>query len=443
MTEQTEVLFASEIEPAFLDMKVEIITIGDEILIGQIVDTNSAWMGQKLNSIGFNVQRIITIGDGLEEIKTAISESASRADVVLITGGLGPTNDDVTKVALCQYFDCSTVLHGEVLDHISTLFARFNRPVTEVNRRQAELPTACVPLHNAMGTAPGMWFDAGDTVIVSMPGVPYEMKSIMTDEVLPRLSERFNAPTILHRTLLTMGMGESWLAERIAQWENALPSGFKLAYLPSPGRVRLRISAVGDDAEALRSELENQVKTLWDLIPDLVYGFDEDTIEGVVANLLRLSGLTVSTAESCTGGTISQMLTSVPGASKYFPGGVVTYSYESKVRELKVSSDTLATQGAVSEHTVVEMAEGCKRRFGTDYAISVSGIAGPDGGTLDKPVGTVWMAICGPNGTVARKYQFGDNRERNITRSALTALNMLRKQILTDRSGQMAESSKA
>jgi len=411
-------------------MKVEIVTIGDEILIGQVVDTNSAWIGQQLNCIGAAVQRITSISDDLEAIKQSIADAAARADVVLLTGGLGPTNDDITKVALCEYFNCGTVFHGEVLDHIEQLFRRFGRTVSEVNRLQAALPEVCEPLHNAMGTAPGMWFDTGETVIVSMPGVPYEMKSIMADEVLPRLTKRFNAPTILHRTLLTMGMGESWLAERIADWEKALPKDIKLAYLPSPGKVRLRLSAIGANESVLRQELEQQVKQLWELIPELVYGFDEDTIESVVANLLRKRNLTVCTAESCTGGTISQMLTSVPGASNYFPGGVVTYSYESKMRELGVSAQMLETLGAVSEETVIEMAEGAKRKFGTDYAISVSGIAGPDGGTPDKPVGTVWMAVSGPLGTVARKHLFGDNRERNIERSALTALNMLRKEIL-------------
>lgn len=411
-------------------MKVEIVTIGDEILIGQVVDTNSAWIGQQLNSIGASVQRITSISDDLEAIKGAIAEAATRANVVLLTGGLGPTNDDITKVALCQHFNCGTVFHGEVLDHIEQLFRRFGRTVSEVNRQQAALPEVCEPLHNAMGTAPGMWFDTGETVIVSMPGVPYEMKSIMADEVLPRLVKRFNAPTILHRTVLTMGMGESWLAERIADWERALPKEIKLAYLPSPGRVRLRLSAIGADEVALRKELERQVQQLWNLIPELVYGFDEDTIESVVANLLRKQNLTVCTAESCTGGTISKMLTSVPGASNYFPGGVVTYSYESKMRELGVSKQTLETLGAVSEETVIEMAEGAKSKFGTDFSVSVSGIAGPDGGTLDKPVGTVWMAVSGPHGTVARKHLFGDNRERNIERSALTALNMLRKEIL-------------
>lgn len=417
-------------------MKVEIITIGDEILIGQVVDTNSAWIGQQLNSIGASVQRITSISDGLGDIKGAIADAASRAEVVLMTGGLGPTNDDITKVALCEYFNCGTVFHGEILEHIEMLFRRFGRSVSEVNRQQAALPEPCEPLHNPMGTAPGMWFDTGDTVIVSMPGVPYEMKAIMTGTVLPRLAERFNAPTILHRTVLTMGMGESWLAERIAQWENALPQEMKLAYLPSPGRVRLRLSAIGDDEEALRKELDRQTGLLTGLIPELVYGYDGDTIEGVVANLLRINRLTVSTAESCTGGTISQMLTSVPGASNYFPGGVVTYSYESKVRELGVKQSTLETLGAVSEEVVIEMAEGVRRRFGTDFSIAVSGIAGPDGGTPDKPVGTVWMAVSGPNGTVARKHLFGDNRERNIQRSALTALNMLRKQVIDPRADE-------
>lgn len=412
-------------------MKVEIITIGDEILIGQVVDTNSAWLGQQLNSIGASVQRIVSISDEREAIRSAVSEALGRADVVLVTGGLGPTNDDITKVTLCELFGCGTVFHAEVADHIEQLFRRFGRTVSEVNRQQAAIPELAEPLLNKMGTAPGMWFDRGDNVLVSMPGVPYEMKGIMTDEVLPRLVKRFNAPTILHRTVLTMGMGESWLAERISEWEKALPKHIRLAYLPSPGRVRLRLSAIGNDKQAVRSGLEQQVKLLWDLIPELVYGFDEDTIEGVVANLLRVRGITVSTAESCTGGTISQMLTSVPGASNYFPGGVVTYSNESKVRELGVRQSTLEHFGAVSEETVTEMALGAKNRFGTDFSVAVSGIAGPDGGTPDKPVGTVWMAVSGPNGTVAKKHLFGDDRQRNIERSALTAINLLRKQILS------------
>jgi len=412
-------------------MKVEIITIGDEILIGQIVDTNSAWMGQQLNAIGAKVERIISISDGKEEIKEAIAESAKRADVVLVTGGLGPTNDDVTKVALCEFFNCETVFHPDVAEHIERLFARFNRTVTEINRQQANLPEACEPLHNAVGTAPGMWFDTGRTVIVSMPGVPYEMKGIMTNGVLPRLAMRFEAPTILHRTVLTMGMGESWLSERIADWENALPKELKLAYLPSPGKVRLRLTAIGQDAMELRQMLHDNVDSLLELIPELVYGYDEQTIEGVVADLLRTNNLTVSTAESCTGGTVAQMLTSIPGASAYFMGGIVAYSNDVKVAELGVEPSVLAEHGAVSEATVIAMANGARKKFGTDYAISLSGVAGPDGGTPEKPVGTVWIAIAGPQATIARIYLFGDDRGRNIERSAMMALNLLRKQILS------------
>jgi nicotinamide-nucleotide amidase len=411
-------------------MKVEIITIGDEILIGQIVDTNSAWIGQQLNGIGFAVQRIISISDTKDEIKQAIGDSASRADVVIVTGGLGPTNDDVTKVALCEYFGCALVFHVDISSHIDGLFARFGKTVSEVNRRQAELPSACMPLHNALGTAPGMWFDTGKSIVISLPGVPYEMKSIFTNELVPRLVERFDAPTIIHRTVLTMGMGESWLSEHIADWEFALPPPLKLAYLPSPGRVRLRLSAIGEDESLLKQLMDEQVAQLVDLIPELVYGFDDETIQGVVADLLTSRGLTVSTAESCTGGTISQLLTSIPGASVYFIGGLVAYSYEVKENDLGVSKRTLIAQGAVSEATVIEMAVGARRKFASDFAISVSGIAGPDGGTSEKPVGTVWIAIAGPNKSVARKYQFGDNRERNIERSAITAINMLREQIL-------------
>lgn len=411
-------------------MKVEIITIGDEILIGQIVDTNSAWMAQKLNDIGAKVERIVTISDSLEEIISAVSNAEERSDIVLITGGLGPTKDDVTKKALAKYFNCGFTFHPEIEAHIAKLFEGFGKKMSQLNSLQAELPSACEPLQNNQGTAPGMWFEQNQTIFVSMAGVPYEMKGLMRDHVMPRVKSRFKLPTILHRTVLTIGMGESWLSERIGDWEDALPSEIKLAYLPSPGRVRLRLSAFGSDETKLSEILENEVNSLIELIPELVFGFDDDTIQSVVGNLLRESGKTISTAESCTGGLIAHRLTSVSGSSDYFLGSIVSYSNEVKMESLGVSEQNLIDFGAVSEEVVVQMAEGVKSRMQTDYAISVSGVAGPNGGTQEKPVGTVWIAVAGPLGVTAKKYQFGHDRVRNIEISATTALNLLRKSLI-------------
>ena len=408
-------------------MKVEIITIGDEILIGQIVDTNSAWMAQELNDIGAKVERIVTISDGMDEIVSALSEAEKRSDIVLITGGLGPTKDDVTKKALAQYFNCGFTFYPEIEAHIAKLFARFGREMSKLNSLQAELPSACEPLQNNLGTAPGMWFERNGTVFVSLPGVPYEMKGLMQEHVLPRIKRGFNMPVIMHQTVLTMGMGESWLSERIAYWEDALPQGIKLAYLPSPGRVRLRLSAFGKDETILAKTLQIEVDKLIAIIPELVYGFNTDTIEAVVGNLLREQGKTVSTAESCTGGLIAHKLTSISGSSDYFLGSVVAYANEIKMDSLGVSEQNLIDFGAVSEQVVIQMADGVKKRLKTDYAVATSGIAGPNGGTSEKPVGTVWIAVAGPNGTFAKKFLFGQNRERNIEIAANTALNLLRK----------------
>lgn len=412
-------------------MKVEIITIGDEILIGQIVDTNSAWMAQELNKIGAKVERITTISDGLDVIVNALREAQKTADVVLVTGGLGPTKDDVTKKALASYFNCGYTFYPEIADHIARLFARFGKEMSELNRLQAELPTACQPLQNDQGTAPGMWFENEDGVIVSMPGVPYEMKGLMRSQVLPLLKDKFNMPTILHRTILTMGMGESWLSERISDWEDELPAEIKLAYLPSSGRVRLRLSAFGSDAQMLAAILESEVEKLLKLIPELVYGFDDDTLESVIGKLLIDANCTLSTAESCTGGMIAHKITSVAGSSKYFLGSVVSYANEVKMESLGVPEKSLQQHGAVSEEVVRQMAEGVRKKMKTDYSIATSGIAGPEGGTDEKPVGTVWIAIATPKLTIAKKYLFGHNRQRNIEISANTALNMLRKELIT------------
>ena len=411
-------------------MKVEIITIGDEILIGQIIDTNSAWMANRLNEIGAKVERIVTISDGLEVIKSAFKDAEERADLVLVTGGLGPTKDDVTKNAFAEYFNCGFTFYPEIAEHISRLFARFGKEITEINRLQAELPSACEPLQNDQGTAPGMWFEKNDTVFVSMPGVPYEMKGIMRNHVLPRIREKFNTPAILHKTVLTMGMGESWLSEHIEEWESSLPQELKLAYLPSPGRVRLRLSAFGEQMDRLQSIMESEVDKLLNIIPDLVFGYDTDTIEKVVGELLKSAGKTLSTAESCTGGLIAHKITSVAGSSAYFLGSVVSYANEVKMASLGVKDADLKSFGAVSEPVVRQMAEGVRNNLKTDYGVATSGIAGPDGGTEEKPVGTVWIAVAGPEQTIAKRYQFGHNRARNVEISANTALNMLRKELI-------------
>jgi nicotinamide-nucleotide amidase len=412
-------------------MKVEIITIGDEILIGQIVDTNSAWMGQALNRIGAKVDRITSISDDLKVITEAIGAAQNRVDVVLVTGGLGPTKDDVTKKALAAYFNCGFTFYPEIAEHIARLFARFGKQMSELNRLQAELPSACRPLQNDQGTAPGMWFENKSGVVISMPGVPYEMKGLMQAHVLPMLTQKFKMPTIIHRTVLTIGMGESWLSERISEWEDALPSNIKLAYLPSPGRVRLRLSAVGNDRSELESVLNEEVDKLLDLIPELIYGFDNETLESVIGKLLTERSNSLSIAESCTGGMIAHRITSVAGASKYFNGSVVSYANEVKMDLLGVTQESLEAYGAVSEEVVRQMADGIRALMKTDYSIATSGIAGPDGGTVEKPVGTVWVAVATPKHTVCRKFLFGHDRERNIEIATNTALNLLRKELIT------------
>lgn len=411
-------------------MKVEVITIGDEILIGQIVDTNSAWMAQQLNAIGVKIQKISTISDDLDEIKTEIESAEANADVILVTGGLGPTKDDVTKKALAEHYRCGLTFHSIVEEHIKKLFATFGKEITELNRQQASLPSACTPLQNDNGTAPGMWFEQNDTILVSMPGVPYEMKGIMKDHVLPRLKKQFDLPPIVHRTVLTTGMGESWLSERIEDWEDALPTNIKLAYLPSPGRVRLRLSASGNDELQLRKQIDHQVGKLHELIPELIYGYDEATLEEVIGELLLERNATIGTAESCTGGNIAHRITSIAGSSRYFLGSIVSYANAVKTAQLGVIEGDIMEHGAVSEVVVRQMAEGARRRLNVDYAVATSGIAGPDGGTDEKPVGTVWIAVVTPKVTVAKRFQFGANRVRNIEVSTTSALNMLRKQLL-------------
>ncbi|MBK6396842.1 MAG: competence/damage-inducible protein A [Bacteroidetes bacterium] len=408
----------------------EIITIGDELLIGQVIDTNSAWMGQKLNEIGIKVKQITSISDDKMHILTTLEEAKKRADVILITGGLGPTKDDITKKTLCDYFGSELVFHEPSFKVIEEIFNSRGRTITETNRLQAYVPANCEVLVNKNGTAPGMWFNDGKKIIVSMPGVPNEMKGLMETLVIPQLKSKFNLAPIVHKTILTQGIGESFLSDLIEKWELALPVYMKLAYLPSAGTVRLRITASGKDADVLRKEVESQTEELKKLIPEYIFGYETDQLESLIGELLVQKNKTLSTAESCTGGFIAHKITSVPGSSRYYMGSVLPYSNDLKTGLLKVDPELIAKHGAVSQEVVTQMAELARKMLKTDYAIATSGIAGPSGGSDLKPVGTVWIGIAGPEKTKAWKVQLGSNRLRVITETALHALNGLRKELL-------------
>jgi len=413
-------------------MLAEIITIGDEILIGQIIDTNSAWMAQQLNTVGIRIKQISSVSDNREHILSALKEASERADLILITGGLGPTKDDITKTTLAEYFQVGMKRDQETLDNVTRIFARYNRPLLEVNIRQADVPENCEVLQNKNGTAPGMWFQENGKVYVSMPGVPFEMMYLMEDLVIPKLKVAFDLPKILHQTILTAGEGESFLAERIADIEDQLPPEIKLAYLPKLGVVRLRLSAYGEDEEKLKQELEIQTKKITERLGPTVVATEDIPLEKAILLLMAKNQQTLSLAESCTGGYLAHLFTSLPGASNVFLGGAVSYSYEMKERMLGVNADTLWENGAVSEETVREMVEGALGNFSSDYAIAVTGIAGPDGGTPEKPVGTVWIAVATKDKTSAKKYVFGNKRIQNIERTATNAmvdlLKLLREQ---------------
>ena len=411
-------------------MKAEIITIGDELLIGQTVDTNSAWMGAELSRIGFDIYRITSVSDKREEIIRVLSEVTGRSDVVLITGGLGPTSDDITKQTLCEFFGTRLVPDNKVLEMIEQMVRKRNFTMNENNRRQADIPENCRVLYNATGTAPGMWFEKNNTIFISMPGVPLEMKYIMEAHVLPELQTRFTSQFILHKNIMTYGMPEARLAEVLSGFESELPESIKLAYLPSFGIIKLRLTGKGKARGEVTESVAEQVRKLCSLIPDIIYGEDEESMEMKAGSLLRERKATVSTAESCTGGAIARMITSVPGSSDYFAGSVVAYDNLVKTGILKVPAEIIASNGAVSRETVEAMARGAADLFGTTYTIATSGIAGPTGGSEDKPVGTIWIAISGPSGIVSEKFVFGNDRNLNITRSSIAALNLLRKQIL-------------
>lgn len=413
-------------------MKAEIITIGDEILIGQIVDTNSAWMAEQLNLAGIEVYQITSVHDDRNHIMQALASAEQQVDVVLITGGLGPTKDDITKYALCEYFDTKLVFHEPTFEVIRERFKNRGIDFNKLNRDQALVPESCTVIPNAEGTAPCMWFERNDTIFVSMPGVPFEMKGLMSHEVLPRLLTSGKLKVIVHKTVLTQGVPESMLAIRIEEWENNLPPFIRLAYLPNPTSVRLRLTAIGTDAQLLRQEIDRQVGLLQLLLPTEIFGYDSETMADSVSRLLKAKKQVLAVAESCTGGYISHLLTLIPGASEWYAGGITAYGNSVKTNLLGVHPETLLQYGAVSENTAKEMALGVKEALKSDYAIATTGIAGPDGGTPDKPVGTIWISVAGPTKLIAQKYVFGNNRERNIMRSAQTALQMLRRLILEE-----------
>jgi nicotinamide-nucleotide amidase len=407
-----------------------IITIGDELLIGQTIDTNSAWMAQELNKIGIWVHRRIAVGDVWKDIWQSLEEESRLSDIILITGGLGPTADDITKPLLCQYFGGRLVVNEEAMTNVKTIFEVYlKRPLLERNLKQAEVPDVCTVIQNKRGTAPGMWFDKDGKVFVSMPGVPHEMKGMMTSSVLPMLQERFHLQPIVHRTLVTAGIGESFLAERIKDFESTLPANIKLAYLPSYGMVKLRLSTRGNNPKMV-AELEAEFDMLKQQVADVMVVDEDKTMWQVVADVLLRQGKTLATAESCTGGYIAHLLTSQSGSSRYYLGGAITYDNALKQSITGVQQETLDTHGAVSAETVREMAEGIRNRTGADYALSVSGIMGPDGGSPEKPVGTVWVGIAGKEETSTHQFQFRFDRMRNIELTSNYALNALRRYIL-------------
>jgi|TARA_B110000902_G_scaffold38330_1_gene40724 nicotinamide-nucleotide amidase len=404
----------------------EIISIGDELLYGQTLDTNAHWISHKLDEYNIKVFQRTTIGDDADQILNAFATAAERVDIVLITGGLGPTKDDLTKPLLAKYFGVGMVHHEEVLRDITLLFAKASREVTALNAQQADLPANCEKITNPVGTAPGMWFYENNTVFVAMPGVPYEMKSIMTQGILPKLHEMFSKGVLHHHIIKTIGITESSLSDLIEDWEVNLPKHIKLAYLPTKGQVKLRMTGSGDDLNTLKQEIDTLQMAIMPKIAKYVYGFGVDSLEGVIGQLLNKNNLTLATAESCTGGYLAHMITSVPGSSRYFKGSVIAYSNEVKIAQLGVRAEDLKQHGAVSEEVAKAMAEGVRKELNADIAIATTGIAGPDGGTVEKPVGTVWIAYSDKYKTLAKKFNFSRDRTFIVHWSALAALNMIR-----------------
>ncbi|MCC1485143.1 competence/damage-inducible protein A [Winogradskyella immobilis] len=412
-------------------MNAEIITIGDEILIGQIIDTNSAFLGKELNKIGASVYQITSIQDDKAHILKALAEAEANADIIIITGGLGPTKDDITKHTLCEYFDDELVENKDVLQHIEVLFSKYiSSPISDVNRQQALVPSKAKVLNNRFGTAPGMWIEKNGKIFVSLPGVPYEMKALISNQVIPELRKTFNYPYILHKTLLTHGLGESALAARIEVFEDSLPSYIKLAYLPNLGRVRLRLSAKAMDKDLVEREMEKQINLLLPQIEDIFVGYeDEASLEAAIGKQLTDLGKTLAIAESCTGGSIAQSITANAGASKYYKGSVVSYATESKIKLLNVSEDTIKQHSVVSREVVEAMAKGVLELFDANYAISTTGNAGPSKGDADAEVGTVWISIASKGRIYSEMFDFGNHREKVIKKATNKAFEMLQKEI--------------
>jgi nicotinamide-nucleotide amidase len=414
-------------------MLAEIITIGDEILIGQIVDTNSVFIAKELNKIGVSVYQITSVQDEREHILQALSEAKSRAQIIIVTGGLGPTKDDITKHTFCEYFNDTLERDENVLAHIEELFKKYitTTSISEINRDQSLVLTKAEALHNAFGTAPGMWIKENETVYVSLPGVPFEMKSLITDAVIPKLVKEFKRPYILHKTLVTYGMGESAIAEKLEDWETHLPEYIKLAYLPNLGKVRLRLSAKGPDKELLAKSVDAEMEKLPALIGEIIYGFEDDeTLEHVVAKLITSKGFTLATAESCTGGKIAEHITSIHGASAYFKGSVVSYATETKIDVLKIPKAVIDENSVVSEEVAKAMAENVRKLLKTDFAISTTGNAGPSKGDSDADVGTVYIGIATPKGVFAHHFMMGNHRERIVQKTVNKAFELLQKELL-------------
>ncbi|MDA3952579.1 MAG: competence/damage-inducible protein A [Bacteroidales bacterium] len=411
-------------------MKAEIITIGDEILIGQTVDTNSAWIASELNIIGVDVLRITSISDKKDEIFKAIDNAKHLADIILLTGGLGPTDDDITKKTLVEYFKTELIQNKEVLNNIEQFVIRRKSSMNERNVQQANVPKNCKIINNSIGTAPGMWFEQEGRIVISMPGVPFEMKEMMSSYILPVLAKKSTNSSIVHKTILTQGCSESKLAEILENWEYNLPDVISVAYLPTPGLIKLRLTAKGKTQNLLEKLIDEQIVTLEKVIPKLICGYDSDKLEELIGRLLIKHNKTLSVAESCTGGKIAHLITSISGSSAYFAGGIIAYSNSIKENILSVSKSNLDNYGAVSKQVVEGMAEGVRKLYETDFAIATSGIAGPTGGTEDKPIGTTWIAVSNKSKVVSKKFIFGNHRGRNINFASLTAINMLRKLIL-------------
>ena len=415
-------------------INASIITIGDELLIGQTIDTNSAWMGQQLNKEGIWVKRRVAVGDVWDDIWNTLDEESKQADIIFITGGLGPTADDITKPLLCKYFGGKLVVDEGALQNVKEIFLKYlNRPLLEVNIKQAEVPDVCTVIQNKRGTAPGMMFKKEGKIFISLPGVPNEMKGMMEDFVLPQLPAFFELPAVVHRTLLTAGIGESFLAERISEFEISLPKHIKLAYLPNYGMVRLRLTTSGKNKEAITTDIDNLFKELQHQVADVMVVNEDISLQEAVGKLLKEKGETVTTAESCTGGYIAHLMSSIAGSSAYFNGGIVSYANDVKQSLLGVQETTLTNYGAVSDETVIEMAKGALKSIPSDYSVAVSGIMGPGGGSDEKPVGLVHIAVANKNKVVSQQLHFRFNRDRNIELTAVNALIMLRKFMLDNK----------